>query len=107
MELKEIGNKIKLGKGQTSKSYLLEDGNVLKLFNNPKTLDEIDRFKYFLNYQIKHSSEESFLNFVYKLRDYYKQGPTYETIDSSFYMNNYVDYFLFAVTVSALAAIFV
>ena len=50
MNLKEIGNKKFLDKGNLSKCYLLEDGNVLKIFNTPRKLYEMDNFKYFLNF---------------------------------------------------------
>ena len=50
MLLKEIGNKKFLGEGRMSKCYLLDDGNVLKIFNEPKNLYEMDNFKYFLQY---------------------------------------------------------
>ena len=38
MELKEIKNKKYFNKGQMSRCYLLDDGNVLKLFNSKKDL---------------------------------------------------------------------
>ena len=69
MELKEIKNKQYFDKGRCSKSYLLEDGNVLKIFNNPKDLSEIDRFKYFLNF-----SNDNFIfpfEFIYDDKKFY------------------------------------
>lgn len=50
MKLEEIGKKQFLGEGFMAKCYTLENGNVLKLFNNPMNVSEIDRFKYFLKY---------------------------------------------------------
>lgn len=69
MEIRDIGKKTFLDKGKCSKSYLLENGNVLKIFNNPKDLSEINRFKYFLEY-----SNDSFVfpfEFIYDDKKFY------------------------------------
>ena len=66
MNLREIKNKKFLGKGNFSKCYLLDDGNVLKIFNKPKSLYEMDNFKYFIKY-----SNDSFVfpfEFIYDRR---------------------------------------
>lgn len=63
MNLREISNKKILGRGAFSKCYLLEDGNVLKIFNRPKNLYEMEHFKYFIKY-----SNDSFVfpfEFIY------------------------------------------
>ena len=69
MLLKEIGNKKILGEGRMSRCYLLEDGNVLKLFKHTRNLYEMDNFKYFLQY-----SNDSFVfpfDFIYDSRNFY------------------------------------
>ena len=60
----------------------------------------VQKSGYFLNYQIKQYNDDSFISFVYKLRDYYQNGPNYDAINSGFYMKNYVDYFLFVALIS-------
>ena len=44
MKLEEIGKKTFLDKGQYGKCYILENGKVLKLYNTPKILSEINKF---------------------------------------------------------------
>ena len=69
MKLREIGNKQFFDKGRLSKCYLLDDGNILKLFNQPKKLYEMDMFKYFLQYK-----NDSFIfpfEFIYDSRKFY------------------------------------
>ena len=69
MKLKDIGSKEFFDKGGLSKCYLLEDGNILKLFKQPRKLYEMDNFKYFLKY-----SNDSFcfpFEFIYDSRKFY------------------------------------
>ena len=69
MKLKQIGNKTYFDEGSLSKCYLLDDGNVLKLFDEPRKLYEMDNFKYFLKY-----SNDSFcfpFEFIYNSRKFY------------------------------------
>ena len=40
-----------IGKGQCGKCYELENGNVLKIFNRPKSISELKKYKTFLNYK--------------------------------------------------------
>lgn len=63
MKLEEIGKKTFLDKGQYGKCYILENGKVLKLYNTPKILSEINKFKYFLQY--KNNSFLFPIDFVY------------------------------------------
>ena len=53
MKKEEICKKEEFCISRTSKIYLLDDNNLLKIFNKPKELYEMDKFKYFLNYENK------------------------------------------------------
>ena len=69
MELNEIGKKKFLGKGEMAKCYLLEDGNVLKLFNCQRSIDEMEMFKHFMKYD-----NDSFVfpfEFIYDSEKFY------------------------------------
>lgn len=69
MNLREISNKKFFDKGSLSKCYLLEDGNILKIFNKTKGLGEMDNFKYFLKY-----SNDSIVfpfEFIYDAKKFY------------------------------------
>ena len=48
MNLKDYDIVKKLKGGNQAKSYLLKDNTVLKIFNNPLHISEIERYKYFL-----------------------------------------------------------
>lgn len=92
MELKEINNKKYFNKGQTAKCYLLENGNILKLFNNKRDLSEIDRFKYMMEY-----ANESFIfpfEFIYDSKKFHgyitKRAPGI-IFESCFSKSNLVD----------------
>ena len=69
MKFEDIGKKEKFLIARTSTLYILEDGNLLKLFKNPRDLYEIDRFKYFLEY-----NNDSFIfpfEFIYDSNNFY------------------------------------
>lgn len=69
MNLNKIEGKKFLGKGNYGKCYELESGSILKLFNKPQSLIEIDKFRYMLKYK-----NESFLfpfDFVYDDKKFY------------------------------------
>jgi len=89
MNLSEIDKKQFLGKGNMSKCYILEDGNVLKLFNCPRDVSEIERFKYFLKY-----SNNSFLfpfEFIYDSRKFYgyiTKKAMGKTLSETFFKSN-------------------
>lgn len=69
MRLEEIGKKEFLGKGGVAKCYTLEDGNVLKLFNYPRRVCDIEKFKYLMKF-----GNDSFLfpfEFIYDEEKFY------------------------------------
>jgi len=69
MDLQQFTNKKYLNRGQCSKCYILPNGNVFKQFNNPLSISDIERFKYFLKYE-----NESFLfpfDFVHDKKKFY------------------------------------
>jgi len=69
MNLNEIGEKKFLNKGECGICYELQDGTVLKLFNEVRELSEIEKFKYMLKY-----ANKSFLfpfEFVYDEEKFY------------------------------------
>lgn len=51
MNIKDYEVVKKLHGGNQSKSYLLKNGNVLKIFSMPYHVSEIERYKYFLKYK--------------------------------------------------------
>ena len=51
MTLDDFMNKKLLKKGRSAKYYLLQDGNVFKQFNKPLNISDVERFKYFLNFE--------------------------------------------------------
>ncbi|MBR6690808.1 MAG: hypothetical protein IKL65_05700 [Bacilli bacterium] len=89
MDLKEIGKKQFIDKGTTGRCYLLEDGNVVKIFNNPRGLYEIDRFEHFLYYE-----NDSFMfphDFIFDSKKFYGYITKYasgETLDRVFSKSN-------------------
>lgn len=92
MELKEIKNKKYFNKGRTAKCYLLNNGNILKLFNSKRDLSEIDRFKYMLEY-----TNESFVfpfEFIYDSEKFYgyitKRAPGI-ILELAFSKSNLID----------------
>lgn len=92
MRLEEIGKKEFLGKGGIAKCYTLEDGNVLKLFNHPRRVCEIERFKYFLEY-----ANDSFLfpfEFIYdseKIYGYITEKAPGVTLKQAFPTSNLLE----------------
>lgn len=69
MNLNEIGKKEEFIISKLSKLYILEDGNILKLFKNPRDVSEIDRYRYMLNYD-----NDNFVfpfEFIYDNRKFY------------------------------------
>ena len=92
MRLEEIGKKEKFKVSRMARLYILEDGNILKLFKNSKDLYEIDRYKYLLNYD-----NESFVfpfEFIYdseKFYGYITKRVYADTLESNFSKNNLLD----------------
>ena len=69
MNVNKIEDKKIISKGKYSKCYELESGSVLKIFNKPQSLTEIDKFRYMLKYK-----NENFLfpiDFVYDDKKFY------------------------------------
>ena len=92
MELKEIKNKKYFNKGRTAKCYLLDNGNILKLFNSKRDLSEIDRFKYMMEY-----ANDSFIfpfEFIYDSKKFYgyitKRAPGI-ILESAFSKSNLIN----------------
>lgn len=86
MTLEEIGYKEKFKVCKMSKLFVLEDDKILKLFKNPRELYELERYKYFLDYE-----NDSFifpLEFIYDSKKFYGYitkrvyGDTLESIFS-------------------------
>ena len=92
MNLNEIGKKEQFIISKLSKLYILEDGNILKLFKNPRDIGEIDRYRYMLNYD-----NESFVfpfEFIYDDEKFYG----YITTNSLYYIPiKFIYIFLFTV----------
>jgi len=92
MDLNEIKNKKKFAVGRTAHLYLLEDGNILKLFKNTRDLYEIDRFKYMLNYD-----NDSFIfpfEFIYDSKKFYgyiTKRALGKSLESVFSQSNLLD----------------
>lgn len=92
MELSEIGKKENFVKARTSNLYKLEDGNILKLFKNPRSVSEIARFKYFLNY-----ANDSFVfpfEFIYDSEKFYGYITRFalgKTLEEVFPKSNLID----------------
>ena len=51
MNLEDFISKKLLKEGTTAKCFLLQNGNVFKQFNNPLSISDVERFKYFLNFE--------------------------------------------------------
>lgn len=51
MNIEDFMSKKLLKKGTTAKCFLLQNGNVFKQFNSPLNISDVERFKYFLNFQ--------------------------------------------------------
>lgn len=51
MNLEDFISKKLLKKGTTAKCFLLQNGNVFKQFNSPLNISDVERFKYFLNFE--------------------------------------------------------
>lgn len=69
MKLEEIGKCEKFKVCKMSKLFILEDNKILKLFKNPRDLSELERYKYFLNYE-----NDSFIfpvEFIYDYKKFY------------------------------------
>ena len=69
MNLEDFISKKLLKKGTTAKCFLLQNGNIFKQFNNPLCISDVERFKYFLNFE-----NESILfpfDFIYDNKKFY------------------------------------
>ena len=69
MNLEDFISKKLLKKGTTAKCFLLQNGNIFKQFNNPLCISDVERFKYFLNFE-----NESVLfpfDFIYDNKKFY------------------------------------
>lgn len=51
MNIEDFMSKKLLKKGTTAKCFLLQNGNVFKQFNSPLNISDVERFKYFLNFE--------------------------------------------------------
>lgn len=51
MNIEDFISKKLLKQGTTAKCFLLQNGNVFKQFNAPLSISDVERFKYFLNFQ--------------------------------------------------------
>ena len=51
MNIEDFMSKKLLKKGTTAKCFLIQNGNVFKQFNSPLNISDVERFKYFLNFQ--------------------------------------------------------
>ena len=51
MNTEDFISKKLLKKGTTAKCFLLQNGNVFKQFNSPLNISDVERFKYFLNFE--------------------------------------------------------
>ena len=51
MNIEDFMSKKLLKKGTTAKCFLLQNGNVFKQFNAPLSISDVERFKYFLNFE--------------------------------------------------------
>lgn len=69
MNLEEYTSKKLLKKGTTAKCFLLQTGNVFKQFNTPLNISDMERFKYFLDYQ--NSSILFPFDFIYDNKRFY------------------------------------
>ncbi len=89
MNLEDFISKKLLKEGTTAKCFLLQNGNVFKQFNNPLSISDVERFKYFLNFE-----NESILfpfDFIYdnkKFYGYVTKRAFGQTLRESFSSNN-------------------
>lgn len=89
MNLEDFISKKILKEGTTAKCFLLQNGNVFKQFNNPLSISDVERFKYFLNFE-----NESILfpfDFIYdnkKFYGYVTKRAFGQTLRESFSSNN-------------------
>lgn len=51
MNIEDFISKKLLKKGTTAKCFLLQNGNVFKQFNTPLSISDVERFKYFFNFE--------------------------------------------------------
>ena len=89
MNIEDFMSKKLLKKGTTAKCFLLQNGNIFKQFNNPLCISDVERFKYFLNFE-----NESVLfpfDFIYdnkKFYGYVTKRAFGQTLRESFSSNN-------------------
>lgn len=89
MNIEDFMNKKLLQKGTTSKCFILKSGNVFKKFNNPLKICDLERFKYFLDFQ-----NENILfpfDFIYdneKFYGYVTKRAVGQTLRESFLSSN-------------------
>ncbi len=89
MNEEDFINKKLLKKGTTSKCFLLQNGNVFKQFNTHLSISDVERFKYFLNFE-----NESILfpfDFIYddkKFYGYVTKRAIGDTLSESFSSSN-------------------
>lgn len=92
MELNEISKKELFVESRSANLYKLENGNIFKMFKKPKPVSEIDKFKYFLNYQ-----NDSFVfpfEFIYDSEKFYGYITKYvkgETLEDAFSKSSLYD----------------
>ena len=78
--------------------WKLNDETIKRLVNNDFVISGFNG--YFLSYQIKEYNETAFNNFIEKLRNFYKYDVTYESINKSFEIDNYINYMLLITLIS-------
>ncbi|MBQ2946386.1 MAG: hypothetical protein IJE04_00850 [Bacilli bacterium] len=89
MDIEDFMSKKLLKKGTTAKCFLLKNGNVFKQFNSPLDISDVERFKYFLNFE-----NENILfpfDFVYdnkKFYGYVTKRAMGQTLSESFASSN-------------------
>ena len=69
MKLEDLIITKMLGKGNSSKCFTIQNGDVFKKFNNPLSICDVERFMYFLNFE-----NESILfpfDFIYDNKKFY------------------------------------
>ena len=92
MNLSEFEDKKFIDKGTQGKCYLLQDGNVVKIFDYPRNLSQMRKLKRFKEYE-----NESFvfpIDFIYNSKKFYGYITKYvpgKAIDDVFSKKNLLD----------------
>ena len=89
MNIEDFISKKLLKQGTTAKCFLLQNGNVFKKFNAPLSISDVERFKYFLNFE----NENILFPFDFvcdnkKFYGYVTRRAIGKTLRESFYSSN-------------------